>query len=156
MGSIQQFNKFKFKSFSKRIGNIAVINFYEQDGKKKPVQSHLKRPKFSFFEIVKFYPNPYYGKESEYELNSWGDGYRPKDSVGINISKSCFKNKEVMYMVASWDNIDHDELTPDLKFVGNRVFELDSEEREAFMKLAEIGQREIERQLNLNVKKLEL
>ena len=76
--------------------------------------------------------------------------------VLFNISKSCFKNEEVMYMLASWDNIDHDELTPDLKFVGNRVFELDTEEKEVFMQLAEIGQKEIERQLNVNIKKFEL
>jgi len=154
MGNIHNFKKFKFKPFKMRIGNIAVTNFYEEDGKKKSVQGHLKRPKFSFFEIVKFEKNQFFGKEYEYEMAHDPDYYRQKNGFGL-IHKSCFKNPETMYMIASWDNIDHDELTPDLRFVGNRVFDLNSEEQLIFMQLAKIGQEEIQRQLEKNLEDVE-
>jgi len=152
MAEIYNFKKYKFKPFKKRIGDIAVINYYEKDGKKKSVQGHLALPKFSFFEIVKFQENPFFQKESEYELSSDPDYYRNKSGFGL-INKSCFKNPESMFMLASWDNINHDELTPDLKFVGGRIFELNDEEKKIFLELAEIGQNEISRQLQKNKEK---
>ena len=49
-----------------------------------------------------------------------------------------------------WNNINHDEMTPDLEFVGGRVFDLPEEEVSIFMNIAKIGQEEIERQLRKN------
>ena len=100
MGNIHNFKKFKFKPFKMRIGNIAVTNFFEEDGKKKPVQGHLNRPKFSYFEIVKFQENQFFGKENEYELSFDSNYFRTKKGHGF-IHKSCFKNPETMYMIAS-------------------------------------------------------
>lgn len=51
-------------------------------------------------------------------------------------------------MIASWGNMDHDEKTPDLKFVGSRPLEIDEEEWSTFLRIAKAGQTEIERQLN--------
>ena len=46
-------------------------------------------------------------------------------------------------MVACWDDINHDECSPDLRFCGGRPFELTNEEILAFMELSEIGYRHI-------------
>jgi hypothetical protein len=51
-------------------------------------------------------------------------------------------------MLASWENMDHDEKTPDLKFVGSRPMDLTEYEWIIFMRLANAGQFEIQRQLN--------
>jgi hypothetical protein len=151
MGKIYNFHKIKFEPFEHREGNIKVTNFYLDPitKKKKTLQSHLPYPPFSFFEILYIQPNIYYGKEEEMMKDgytwSWGGSFLQKD--GHSIDKSCFINPESAYMLANWDDVDHDEKTPDLKFVGSRPMELSDEEQIIFMRLAKIGQVEIERQL---------
>jgi hypothetical protein len=152
MGKLHNFNSIKFKPFEYREGNIKVTNFYMDKitGKKKTLQSHLPYPAFSFFEILYVQKNIYYGKEEEMIKDgyswSWGGSFLQKDNVSID--KSCFVNEESSYMLAHWDNVDHDEKTPDIRFVGPRPMELSEEEQVLFMRLAKIGQVEIERQLN--------
>jgi hypothetical protein len=51
-------------------------------------------------------------------------------------------------MLASWENMDHDEKSPDLKFVGCRPMNLTEDEQMIFMKLAKAGQEHIEEILN--------
>jgi hypothetical protein len=148
MGQLQNFKKYKFTPFKLRIGDLEVTNYFlGENNKKISAQNHLDIPKYSFFEIIKYHPNLYYGKEENYELNNWGDAYKSKESFSFNISKSCFKKSETPYMIASWNNINHDELSPDLEFVGSRVFDLSEEEMLIFMRIAKQGQLEIERQL---------
>jgi len=151
MGRLHNFHKIKFKPFSYREGNIEVANYYLDPvtKRKKTLQSHLPYPAFSFFEILYVQPNMYYGKEEEliaqgYEW-SWGGSFLSK--VGHSIDKSCFISPESKYMLACWEDMDHDELSPDLRFVGSRPMELSEEEQEIFMRVAKIGQVEIERQL---------
>ncbi len=149
MGTIYKFEKLTFNPFQCRLGNIQVRNFWMDKGTPKTLQSHLKIPKFSFFEIVKFEKNPYFGKYQEYLEDgyeeSFGGDFLQKD--GRSIQKTFFDREESCYTLASWDNINHDELTPDLKFCGSRPFDLDAHELEVFMQLALMGQKEIERQL---------
>lgn len=146
MGKIDNFDKIRFLPFKKRIGDIAVTNFYMEDDTPKPLQSHLDIPPFSFFEMVKYEPNPYYGKEEEYDVE--GEYYIPKNSDGLyKIHKSCFKNPENSYLLASWKNIDDDELSPDLQFVNSRPFELDKEGQKVFWELAKLGQEHINTEL---------
>ena len=90
-------------------------------------------------------------------LNDWenmnilvlnGEFYKKDNDSIIRIHKSCFKNSESSYVLAYWIDINHDEKTPDLKFVGGRPFELTKEEMVDFMDLAKCGQQEIENILN--------
>lgn len=153
MGKNKNYELIKWMPFKKRIGNISVTNFYlDEDGVPKPIQGHLKIPPFSFFEIVKHQPNQYYDKLEEYLQDDWyetADGqYIKKDNIGIH--KNCFKNPENGFMLAKWNDIDHDELIPDLEFFCNRPFDLTEEERNNFWELAKIGQEHIERVLTEN------
>jgi len=145
MGKIHNFNQIRFLPFKKRIGDIAVTNFYMDEDTPKPLSSHLNGPPFAFFEIVKYEPNPYYGKEEEYDFN--GEYYRPKNNNYFEIHKSCFKNPENSYLLASWKDIDDDELSPDLQFVNSRPFNLDEEEQTSFWELAKLGQEYITTEL---------
>ena len=149
MGRIYKFDKLKFEPFQCRIGDIQVRNFWMDGGTPKSLQSHLKLAKFSYFEIVKFEKNPYFGKMQEYLDNgyveSFGGDFLQKP--GHSVQKTFFDREESCYTLATWDNMDHDELTPDLRFVGSRPFGLSKEELDIFMQIAALAQKEIERQL---------
>jgi hypothetical protein len=147
MGRIRNFENMRFMPFKKRIGNLAVVNFYMGENDiPKPLQSYTDRVPFSFFEIVQYEPNPYFGKESEYVYDEKNNRYKRGENFLIH--PSCFKLKESSFMLAMWENIDHDELTPDLKFVGGRPFHLNKEERKIFFELAQIGQEHLEKILH--------
>jgi len=152
MGKIRNFEKIKWKPFQVREGNISVTNYWtDKDGKKCPVQSHLDIPRFSFFEILKWEPNHYYGKLQEYLDKGWvisfGGEFLQKSNTSIALS-FFIGNPESCFMLASWENMNHDEKSPDLKFVGCRPMDLTEEEQMIFMKLAKSGQEHIEEVLN--------
>jgi hypothetical protein len=152
MGRLRNFDKLKWKPFQIREENISVTNYWtDENGKKCPMQSHLDIPRYSFFEIVKWEPNQYYGKLQEYLDNGWtisfGGEFLQKDHTSISLSFFT-KSPEHCFMLASWENMDHDEKTPDLKFVGSRPMDLTEYEWIIFMRLANAGQTEIQRQLN--------
>ena len=143
MGKIHNFDKINWKPFQVRFQNIEVKNFYIDDnGVSQPLQSHLTDT-FNFFEILKVQRNPYYGKESEYEWADENQAYS-KESRNAFIHKSCFKRPETSYMLASWVNLNHDECTPDLKFVGDRPLHLSEEEKRNFWYCVKIGQEHIQ------------
>jgi hypothetical protein len=150
MGRLRNFKKIKWKPFQIREGAISVTNCWiDKDGKKCPMQSHLDIPRFSFFEIVKYEKNEYYGKLQEYLNDGWeisfGGEFLQSPSGGHSISLSAFTNlPETCYMLACWRNMDHDEKSPDLEFVGSRPMDLTEEEQSIFMKLAKQGQEHIE------------
>lgn len=147
MGKIKDFDKINWKPFKKRFGNIEVKNFWmDNDGVPQPLQSHLTDT-FNFFEVVRVYPNSYYGTESEYEFDETKNMYKGK-YPNTYISPSCFKNPESNMMLASWVNINHDECTPDLQFVGKRPLELNNDELQAFWSCVKVGQEHIEEVLN--------
>ena len=152
MGKLRNFEKIKWKPFQVREGNISVTNYWtDKEGKKCPVQSHLDIPRYSFFEILKWEPNGYYGKLQEYLDNGWevsfGGEFLQTDRTSISLSLFTH-SPESCYMLASWTNMDHDEKSPDLKFVGSRPMDLSPEERAVFMKLAKEGQEHIEKVLH--------
>lgn len=151
MGRLRNFEKIKWKPFQVREGNISVTNYWtDKDGKKCPVQSHLDIPRFSFFEILKWEPNAYYGKLQEYLNDGWeisfGGEFLQKNRTSISLSFFTH-SPESCYMLACWRNMDHDEKSPDLEFVGSRPMDLSPEEQVVFMKLAKEGQVHIEKVL---------
>ncbi len=149
MGKLRNFEKLKWKPFQLREGSISITNYWINDeGKKCPVQSHLNIPKYSFFEILKWEPNKYYGKLKEYLDDGWEISFSGEflQKSRTSISLSFFsRSPETCYMLASWTNMDHDEKSPDLKFVGSRPMDLTEEEQMIFMKLAKAGQDHIEK-----------
>jgi len=148
MGTLRNFKRFQFQPFQSRIGDLQVRNFWMDEGTPKSFTG-TDKSNFSHFEIVKWQPNPYYGKYDEYITNgyveSFGGDYlqKPGHSIDINF----FKSPENCYALAYWINMDHDEMSPDLQFVGNRPVRLNKEEQQAFMELAELGQAHIEKEL---------
>jgi hypothetical protein len=59
--------------------------------------------------------------------------------------------EDTQYTIAYWVNMDTNEYSPDLKFVGARPFNLDSYELATFMRIAEITQKHISTELyNIN------
>lgn len=148
MGRLNNFDRIKWMPYGERKGSISVTNFYMDNGVPVPVQRQLKLSPFSYFEVLYWVENQYHGKLNEYLAN----GYKIIDDFvsngAINISIKLFDKPETCYMLASWNNIDHDEMTPDLEFVGNRVFELTAEEKSIFMELAEKCQIHIQTTLN--------
>jgi hypothetical protein len=147
MGKHRNFHDIHWLAYRERIGNIAATNFWMDGEVPKPLQSHQNIPPFSWFGIEKFTPNSYYGKESEYKWEEDKLMYKSNEFYNNWISPSCFKNKETAYVLASWNNMDHDECTPDLEFVGSRPFELDDEELKAFWIVAKNCQRHIQKVL---------
>jgi hypothetical protein len=150
MGKLRNFDKIKFKPFGVRHDNLKVTNFYaDKDGKKHSLQSHLGCPKYSHWEILGIQPNVYYGREQEFRENGYVDSFGGEflQGGGHSIQKSFFDSPETHYVIASWTNIDHDEKSPDLKFVGSRPLDLAIKDQRTFMILAKIGQQELEKQL---------
>jgi hypothetical protein len=148
MGTNRHFSKIKFLPFKSRIGDIAVTNFYINDkGVPKPLQDHLKYNPFSFFEIIKFEKNIYYGREQEYIDNGYIESFGGDflQNGHHSIQRSFFVKPESAYMLAHWDRMDHDEYIPDLVFCGSRPLDLTPEEQSIFMQLAKEGQEHIEK-----------
>lgn len=161
MGSIYNYHKIRFSAYSLREGDILVTNFYtDKTGKKVPVQSHLKLPRYSFFEILKCEKNVYYGREQEYRdagyVDSFGGDFLQSPTGGHNIQKSFFQSPESRYMIAHWENLNHDEAIPNLVFTGDRPFQLSAEEQEIFMRLAFETQQHIENKLRKFIKNNEI
>lgn len=110
-----------------RIGNLEL---------KKAVYISDKVPEYPSYHIDKWEPNSHYKQERKYIKE--GDYYRPKDgSLHYRIHKSCFKNPEYCYSIASFD-WDKEEFY-ELHFIGDRPFNLNKEEKEVFWKLISIG-----------------
>lgn len=152
MGKNRHFSKIHFLPYKERIGNISVSNFWmDENVVPRSYQTHSDKEPFSYFSIDKHYPNSYYGKESEYQWDEVKQTYKSKEYNGW-ISPSCFVSPESRFTLAAWTNMDHDELTPDLKYIGNRPFELNEEELKAFMELARRGQEHIQKILEESYK----
>lgn len=94
------------------------------------------------YEMVKWYENPYYGKEQEYIDNGYekveypgGWGLR---SDHTTVNESCFKNPESCYVVA-FLIINKGEPDVDMQTVGSRLLELSSEERQTFFEVYKLA-----------------
>lgn len=95
-------------------------------------------PEHIGYSIIKWEPNNYYGRESEFIKD--GEFYHPNDEhyEFVHIHRSCFKSPETSYAIASWDWNEHEECY-DLSFVGDRPLNLTSEEWTIFRELLEYG-----------------
>lgn len=51
-------------------------------------------------EVIKWFPNEYYGRESEFVVNPVSGMYNKKDDGFVNIHPSCFKYKETCYVIS--------------------------------------------------------
>lgn len=95
-------------------------------------------PEHIGYEICKFEPNNYYGRESEFIKD--GEYYRPDDKHYdfVKIHKSCFESPEISYTIASWKWNKHDNCY-DLSFCGDRPLYLNNEEWKIFKHLLTYG-----------------
>lgn len=100
-------------------------------------------PKNPAWHIDFWYPNAYYGKESEYvhpvvggiEQTDWY--VNPSYPYG-KIHKDCFKNPQSCIAIASFNYNSHEGYY-ELEFVGDRPVSLSKEDREIFWELLEYG-----------------
>lgn len=75
------------------------------------------------YEILKWKPNKFYGKESEYNWS--GDIAYTVDIPRVTIDSSCFENKETAFVIGRLEFIEN---SPNIKEIGTRVIDLTDEE----------------------------
>lgn len=105
------------------------------------------------FDDIEFTPVLY--RIGDLELrNYYEDGEGVKYTLNAHIYKgfSCFQIAKYIapkscIVLAYWTNLDNDEYSPDLKFVGPRPFELNEHDTLLFMEMAKIGQYRIQSEL---------
>ena len=105
------------------------------------------------FDKIEFTPVLY--RIGDLELrNYYEDGEGVKHTLNAHIYKgfSCFQIAKYTapkscYVIAYWTDLDNDECSPDLKFVGSRPFELNEHDTLLFMEMAKIGQYRIQSEL---------
>lgn len=109
-----------------RIGNIMF----------KKASYLCKEPPIPSYHINRCLPNDYYGRESEYTKE--GDYYVHPELPYLKVHKSCFKNPESCYAIASFD---YNERREEWKFsyIGDRPLELSEEETKDFLKIIKYG-----------------
>lgn len=96
---------------SKRIG---ILEF-------KKASYLSSEPSFVSYDIVKYYPNPYYDKEKDYiKLNH--EYYCYPKNTSHRIHKDLFKNKELCAVIATF-KYDNKEGNYNLEFIGDRPLE---------------------------------
>ena len=91
-----------------RIGNIEVIPITDTE---------------STCDILKWKPNKFYGKESEYNWS--GDIAHPVDRPRVNIDRSCFENEETAFVIGRLKFL---EDSPNIEEISTRVIDLTDEE----------------------------
>ena len=95
------------------------------------------------YDIIKWYPNPYYGNEEKlieegYERINYGDGGFALTKDHHTIHSSCFANKESCYTVATLE-YDGDERCVDMITVGPRLLNLNKEDRKSFFQVYKLA-----------------
>lgn len=103
----------------KRIGNVCVVPMGNND-------------RYGY-EVLMYYPNPYYGHEKDYVKIDGTDYYAYPDNSYCRIHEGCFKNEESCYVVANITNGEE----PDVVSVGLRPWELKGSDESAFMGILE-------------------
>lgn len=95
-------------TIDKRIGNLSIR-----------VATYLcETPEHPSYHIDMWYPNPYYGKESDYVYDEEGGFYKSNDYHSFRISESCFKHPESCFSIASFDY--DKEGFYELRYIGSR------------------------------------
>lgn len=102
------------------------------------------------YEIIKWQPNDYYGREQAYAENGWvlSGGFFRRDNVSIDAN--CFVNPESCYTIATL-HYDDSEGCCDITSVGPRLLNLSKTDRDDFFTVYEyaedrIRQEELERE----------
>jgi hypothetical protein len=102
------------------------------------------------YEIIKWQPNDYYGREQAYAENGWvlSGGFYRRDNVSI--AANCFVNPETCYTIATL-HYDDSEGCCDITSVGPRLLNLSKTDRDDFFTVYEyaedrIRQEELERE----------
>ena len=96
-----------------------------------------KWPENPSWHINFWYPNGYYGRESEFEKE--GDWYIDnRYGLKCRIHKDCFKHPQSCMAIASFNYNSH-EGCYELEFVGDRPISLNKELRDIFWELLEYG-----------------
>lgn len=90
----------------------------------KPCTYIGELPKHISFEIVKYYPNSYYGAEANFEKE--GEFYLD-GTHSIRVHKSCFKSKENCYTILIFRYNKHDN-DYTAEFVSDRYLDLNDDE----------------------------
>lgn len=101
----------------KRIGNICVVPRGDDD-------------RYAY-EVLMYYPNPYYGHEKDFVKVDGTDYYEYPDNPFCKIHEGCFKNEESCYVVAFITNAEE----PDVVSVGLRPWELKGSDDIAFREI---------------------
>lgn len=103
----------------------------------RPSTYICKPPENPSWEIVKYYQNPHYNKQSEYKYI--GDGMYEDPKYNFHrIHKSCFKNPECCYTLGQFRYDEHEEFY-EFQFCGDRPMDLSKENREPFWELLVYG-----------------
>ena len=111
------------KRFSLRIGNIEIRETADA--------------RFHEYEVVKWSPNPLYGKKDEYRVETpLGEIAFKKGCV--NYSESCFDHPETCYVVSfiTWN---HKEPCWDVDEVGTRPWQLEDEDYDNWSKVMKLA-----------------
>lgn len=93
-------------------------------------------PKNPSWSIDFWYPNGYYGRESEFIKE--GDWYLYPDTPHYRVHKDCFKHPQSCMAIASFNYNEH-EGCYELEFVLDRPISLPKELRDTFWELLEYG-----------------
>lgn len=75
------------------------------------------------YDILKWTPNKFYGKESEYNWS--GDIAHPVDFPRVNIDRSCFEKEETAFVIGRLEFL---EDSPNIEEISTRVIDLTDEE----------------------------
>ena len=108
-----------------RIGNIEL----------RPIKESVSAKYIA--EIVKWYPNPHYKHEDDYNWDEEKEWATAKNS-NCRIHKSCFANPESCYVLSFIDDFKEGE-EPDIIECGSRVITLNnSEDLQDYIKVCEL------------------
>lgn len=97
--------------------------------------------------IVKYYKNPYFGNYDKMIEEGWEETSNGLRKGRVNISNSCFKNPESCYTVAILEP-DKEEYTTNLRTVGDRVLDLNKNDRNDFFKVYKKAHKYLLKQIN--------
>lgn len=103
----------------------------------RPSTYICKPPENPSWEIVMYYPNFYYNKQSNYKYI--GDGmYEDNEFPQHRIHESCFKHPESCYTLGSFRYNQREDFY-EFQFCGDRPMSLNKENREPFWDLLVYG-----------------
>ena len=98
------------------------------------------------YEIVKWQPNCYYGKQEEYLENGWESDGGFLRLNNTSIQESIFNLPETSYTIATL-HYDADEGCCDMKTVGPRLLELSKLLRDDFFAVYEYAEERIRKEI---------